>query len=143
MALTTNRLPAPRPPSVAASKRKWPVATDGKAVQLREKQPQREASAQEGGWWSTPRPGRFTPEKKTLYPLYKRLGGCRGRSGRVRKISSPSSFEPRTVQLIATRYTDCANSQTSTRTRRYKNKKKPNQKKVAKTGRKRRKEKMQ
>jgi hypothetical protein len=39
----------------------------------------------EGGW-SAPRPGRFTPGK-TQYPLYRRLGGPQGRSGRVRKIS--------------------------------------------------------
>jgi len=38
-------------------------------------------------WWSSPRPGRFTPGKWTLYSLYRRLGGSQGRSGRVRKIS--------------------------------------------------------
>jgi hypothetical protein len=59
----------------------------------------------EGGW-STPRPGRFTPGKETRYPLYRRLGGPQGRSGRVRKISPPSGFDPRTVQLVASRYTD-------------------------------------
>jgi hypothetical protein len=31
------------------------------------------------GWWSTPRPGRFTPGKETRCPLYKRLGGPRAR----------------------------------------------------------------
>ena len=36
----------------------------------------------EGGW-STPRPGRFTPGKETRYPLYRRLCGPQGRSGRV------------------------------------------------------------
>jgi hypothetical protein len=36
--------------------------------------------------WSTPRPSRFTPGKETRYPLYRRLGGPNGRSGRVRKI---------------------------------------------------------
>jgi len=35
-------------------------------------------SALEGGKWSTPRPGRFTPWKETLYPLYRRLGGAQG-----------------------------------------------------------------
>ena len=29
----------------------------------------------DGGGWSTPRPGRFTPEKETRYPLYRWLGG--------------------------------------------------------------------
>jgi hypothetical protein len=39
------------------------------------------------GGWSTPRPGRFTPGKETRYPLYRRLGGPQGRSGRMLKIS--------------------------------------------------------
>jgi len=43
---------------------------------------------------------------KTRYPLYKRLGGPQTRSGRVRKISSPPGFDPRTVQPVASRYTD-------------------------------------
>ena len=38
------------------------------------------------------------PPGKTRYPLYRRLGGPQGRSGRVRKISSTPGFEPRTVQ---------------------------------------------
>jgi len=33
------------------------------------------------------------PPGKTRYPLYRRLGGPRGRSGRVRKISCPPGFE--------------------------------------------------
>ena len=57
-------------------------------------------SAIDGGGWSTPLPGRFTPGK-TRYPLYRRLGGPQGRSGRVRKISPPSAFDPRTVQSVA------------------------------------------
>ena len=48
--------------------------------------------------------GRFTPGKETRYPLYRRLGG----SGRVRRISPPPGFEPRTVQQVASRYTDWA-----------------------------------
>jgi hypothetical protein len=43
-------------------------------------------SALDGGGWSTPHPSRITPRKKTRYPLYRRLGGPQGRSGRVRKI---------------------------------------------------------
>jgi hypothetical protein len=35
------------------------------------------------GGWSAPRPGRFLPPGKTRYPLYRRLGGPQGRSGRV------------------------------------------------------------
>jgi hypothetical protein len=52
-------------------------------------------SLQDGGGWSTPRPGRFTPGKKTSYPLYRRLGGPQGRSGRVLKISPPPGSDPR------------------------------------------------
>jgi len=39
------------------------------------------------GGWSTPSSIRFIQEKDTRYPLYRRLGGPQGRSGRVRKIS--------------------------------------------------------
>ena len=42
------------------------------------------------------------------YPLYRRLGRPQGRSGRVRKISPPQGFDPRTVQIVASRYADCA-----------------------------------
>ena len=45
---------------------------------------------------------------KTQYPLYRRLGGPQGRSGRVRKISPPPGFDPRTSQPVASRYTDWA-----------------------------------
>ena len=37
------------------------------------------------------------PPGKTRYPLYRRLGGLQGRSGRVREISPPQGFDPRTV----------------------------------------------
>ena len=63
-------------------------------------------SAIDGDGWSTPRSGRFTPGKETGYPLYRRLGGPQVRSGWVRKISSTTGFDPRTVQLVASRYTD-------------------------------------
>jgi hypothetical protein len=45
---------------------------------------------------------------KIRYPLYRRLGGPRNRSGQVRKISPPPGFDFRTVQPVANRYTDCA-----------------------------------
>ena len=48
------------------------------------------------------------PRGKTLYPLYRRLGGLLGRSGQVRKISPPPGFDPRIVQPLASRYTDYA-----------------------------------
>ena len=45
------------------------------------------------------------PPGMTRYPLYRRLGMPQGRSGRVLKISLPPGFKPRTVQLVASRYT--------------------------------------
>jgi hypothetical protein len=56
------------------------------------------------GWVvnATPRP--LYPGM-TRYPLYRMLGRPRGRSGRVLKISTPPGFDPRTVQLVASRYT--------------------------------------
>ena len=48
------------------------------------------------------------PPVKTRYPLYRRLGGPQGRSGRVRKISPPPVFDPRPAQPVASRYTDWA-----------------------------------
>jgi hypothetical protein len=57
------------------------------------------------GGWLTPRPGRFSPGKETRYPLYRRLCGPQGRSGRVRKISPPLEFDPRTVQPVASHCT--------------------------------------
>ena len=41
----------------------------------------------------------------TWFPLYRRLGGPQVRSGRVRKISPPPGFDPRTDQPVASRYT--------------------------------------
>jgi len=52
------------------------------------------------------------PRGKTRYPLYGRLGGPQGRPGQVRKISHPPGLDPRTVQLVASRYTDYATQPT-------------------------------
>jgi hypothetical protein len=49
----------------------------------------------------------FTPGKDPV-PLYRGLGGPQGRSGQVQKISPPLGFNRRTVQPIASRYTDYA-----------------------------------
>jgi hypothetical protein len=54
-----------------------------------------------------PRP--LYPCGKTRYPLYTRLGGPQGGSGRVRKNSPPPGVDPRTVHPIASHYTDCVN----------------------------------
>jgi hypothetical protein len=48
------------------------------------------------------------PPEITRYPLYRRVGGPQGRSGRVRKISPPPAFDPRTVQPVASHYTHYA-----------------------------------
>jgi hypothetical protein len=48
------------------------------------------------------------PPGKTRYSLYKRKGGYWGRSGRVRKISPPTEFDPRNAQAVVSRYTDYA-----------------------------------
>jgi hypothetical protein len=40
------------------------------------------------------------------YALYRKLVGPQSRSGQVRKISPPPGFDPRTVQPVASRYTD-------------------------------------
>jgi hypothetical protein len=56
----------------------------------------------------TPRP-LFTPGKQVGYPLYRRLGGLQGRSGRVcgkENFFPTPGFEPLTVQPVASRYTD-------------------------------------
>jgi len=58
------------------------------------------------GEWPASRPDRSLPPGKTRYPLHGRLSGSQGRSGQVRKISPPSGFDPRTVQPVASRYTN-------------------------------------
>ena len=63
-------------------------------------------TALEGGEGSASSPGRSLPPGKTRYPLYTGLGGPQGRSGQVQKISPPPEFDPRTVQPVASRYTD-------------------------------------
>jgi len=42
----------------------------------------------------------------TRYLLYRGLVEPQGSSGQVQKISPPPGFDPRTVQLVASRYTD-------------------------------------
>ena len=56
-----------------------------------------------GGQHQTPA---ALPLGKTRYPLYRRLEGLQGRSGQLWKISPPLGFYPRTVQTVASRYTD-------------------------------------
>ena len=70
-------------------------------------------TALEGGEGSASRPGHYLPPEKTPYQLYRRLGGPQGRSGEVQEILSPPGFDPRTVQLLASRYTDYATHPTN------------------------------
>jgi hypothetical protein len=39
------------------------------------------------------------PPGKTRHPFYKKVGGPQGRSGRLRKISTLTGFDPRIVQV--------------------------------------------
>ena len=61
----------------------------------------------EGGELSAARPGRTLPLGKTRYPLYRRLGGPQGRSGRAENLV-PTGIRSRTVQPLVSRYTDWA-----------------------------------
>ena len=65
-------------------------------------------TALEGGEESASRSGRFLPSGKNRYQLHRRLGGPQGRSRRVGEISPPPGFDPRTVQPLASGYTDWA-----------------------------------
>jgi len=48
------------------------------------------------------------PPGNTQYPVYRKLGVPQGRFGRLWKILPPTEFDPRTVQPVASRYTDYA-----------------------------------
>jgi hypothetical protein len=50
----------------------------------------------------------LTSHGKTRYPLYRRLGGPQGRSGRLRKTLPTPGFDPRRAQPVVSRYTDWA-----------------------------------
>jgi hypothetical protein len=65
-------------------------------------------TALEGGEGSASRPGRSLPPGKTRSPLYRRVGGPQGRSGKCGKSRPPPGFDLRTVQPVASRYTDWA-----------------------------------
>jgi hypothetical protein len=56
--------------------------------------------------WSTPVHGRFTVENQMGYLLYTWLGEPRGQSGLMLKYSPLQGFDRRTVQPLASRYTD-------------------------------------
>ena len=52
-------------------------------------------------------PADLLPEN-TRYPLYRRLGGPQGPSGQVQKTLTTPGLDPRTVQSVASQYTDWA-----------------------------------
>jgi hypothetical protein len=58
-----------------------------------------------GGAFNT-KPQLLYPPGMTRYLLYRRLGRPQGQSGQMLKISPPPGFDPRTVQLVASHYTD-------------------------------------
>jgi len=62
------------------------------------------AALEEVGW-SAARPDRTLPTGKTRYPLYRRLGGPQGQSGRAENLV-PTGIRSRTIQLVVSRYTD-------------------------------------
>jgi len=64
-------------------------------------------AALEVGDWSAARPGRTLPPGKTRYPLYRRLGGTQGRSGRAENLV-PTGIRSRTFQPVVIHYTDWA-----------------------------------
>jgi len=68
-------------------------------------------AALEGGEWSAARPGRTLPPGKTRYPLYMRLGGPQGRSGRAENLV-PTGIGSRKLQPVVSHYTDWATGHT-------------------------------
>jgi len=54
----------------------------------------------------------FPPEGPGTH-LYRRLGGPQRRSGEALNISTPLGFDHQTIQPVASRYTDCAQTLSS------------------------------
>jgi len=64
-------------------------------------------AALEGGEWSAARPDRSLPPGKTRYPMYRRLGGPQGGSGRAENLV-PTGIRFRTAQPVVSRYANWA-----------------------------------
>ena len=64
--------------------------------------------------WLTTCTGRLTPGKQTRHSLYRRLGGPWRRSWRGRQNSPRPRFEHRTLQPVASHYTDYTIQATNT-----------------------------
>jgi hypothetical protein len=60
--------------------------------------------ARRGGWLA-PRPGRFTPVKDPV-PIVHEAGWAPGPVWTCAKNPAPTGIDPRTVQSVASRYTD-------------------------------------
>ena len=64
-------------------------------------------AALEGDEWSAAHPGRNLLPGRTQYPLYRKLGGPQGRSGRAENLVL-IGIRSRAVQPVVSRYTDWA-----------------------------------
>ena len=69
-------------------------------------------SALYGNGWSTPRPGRFTPGKDQV-PIVQEAGWASGPGWTGAENLALPGFDPRTVQPVGSRYTDCATRPTA------------------------------
>ena len=69
-------------------------------------------TALEGGEGSASPPGRSLSPGKTRYPLYRRLSGPSASLDRCGKSRPPPGFDPRTIQPVASRYTNWATGPT-------------------------------
>jgi hypothetical protein len=69
-------------------------------------------SALDGGQWLTSRPGRFTPVRNPV-PIIQDVGWAPGPvSTGAKNLASQPGFDPRSVQPVASRYTDYATRHT-------------------------------
>jgi hypothetical protein len=59
------------------------------------------------GWVGNASLRSIYPLGMTRYALCRRLGGPQVLCGRVRKISVPPGFDPRTLKPVASRHTEC------------------------------------
>jgi len=70
-------------------------------------------TALDGGERSASRPGRSLPPGKDPVPIVQEAGWAPGPVWKGAENLAPPGFDPRTVQPVASRYTDYANRPTS------------------------------
>jgi hypothetical protein len=58
--------------------------------------------------WLAPRPGRFTPRERDPVRIVQEAGWAPGPVWTDAEYLTPPGFDPRTVQPVASRYTDYA-----------------------------------